>query len=114
QIELAKLPAGELPAGLTRVIPGSDDGAVLYVQEPGARVGKRSQHLVVTKDGTELNKVPLAMVRQVVILGNVQVSTQALETLASNDISVMYLTGYGRFVGAFVPAPAKNMLLRQE
>jgi CRISPR-associated protein Cas1 len=114
QIELAKLPAGELPAGLTRVIPGSDDGAVLYVQEPGARVGKRSEHLVVTKDSTELLKTPLATVRQVVILGNVQVSTQALETLAANDIPVMYLTGHGRFVGAFVAAPAKNINLRQD
>jgi CRISPR-associated protein Cas1 len=102
------------PARITQVIPKSDDGAVLYVQEPGARVGKRSEHLTIHKDGVELNRVPLAAVRQVVVFGNVQVSTQALETLATNDIPVMYLTGYGRFVGAFVSAPTKNVLLRQE
>jgi CRISPR-associated protein Cas1 len=102
------------PARITQVIPKSDDGAVLYVQEPGARVGKRSEHLTIHKDGVELNRVPLAAVRQVVVFGNVQVSTQALETLASNDIPVMYLTGYGRFVGSFMPAPSKNVLLRQE
>ena len=47
---------GEGPpaAGLTRVIPQSDDGAVLYLQEPGSHVGKRSEHLIVRKDGAAL------------------------------------------------------------
>ena len=101
------------PPGITRVIPQSDDGAVLYVQEPGAHVGKRSEHLVVRKDGRELSKVPMHAVRQVVICGNVQVSTQALETLAANDIPVVYLTGYGRFLGTFMPAMPKNVGLRE-
>jgi CRISPR-associated protein Cas1 len=101
------------PAGLTRVIPQSDDGAVLYLQEPGSHVGKRSEHLVVRKDGRELSKVPMHAVRQVVVFGNVQVSTQALETLAANDVPVMYLTGHGRFLGSFVPAVPKNVGLRE-
>ena len=42
-----------------------------------------------------------------------QVSTQALDTLASNDIPVSYLTGHGRFVGVFQAAPTKNVMLRQ-
>jgi len=90
---------------LTRVIPQSDDGAVLYLQEPGSSVGKRSEHLVVRKDGAELSRVPLHAVRQVVVVGNVQVSTQALETLVSNDIPVSYVMGHGRFIGTFSPAP---------
>ena len=113
QIGRINLPPGApAPAGLTRVLPQSDDGAVLYLQEPGAFVGKRSDHLVVKKDGTELSRVPLALVRQVVVFGNVQVSTQALECLLSNEVPVMYLTGYGKFVGALVPAPTKNVSLR--
>ncbi|HEX4607229.1 MAG TPA: CRISPR-associated endonuclease Cas1 [Urbifossiella sp.] len=102
----------EVP-GITRVIPGSDDGAVVYVQEPGSHVGKRSEHLVVRKDGQETHRVPIHAVRQVVVFGNVQVSTQALETLVTNDVPVMYLTGYGRFIGAFQPPPAKNVGLRE-
>lgn len=100
-------------AGVTRVIPQSDDGAVLYLQEPGSHVGKRSEHLVVKKDGRELSRVPIHAVRQVVVFGNVQVSTQALETLLTNEVPVVYLTGYGRFVGAFSPPPAKNVSLRE-
>jgi CRISPR-associated protein Cas1 len=101
------------PAGITRVIPASDDGAVLYVQEPGSHVGKRSEHLIVRKDGAELTRAPIHAVRQMVVAGNVQVSTQALETLAANDIPVAYMTGHGRFIGAFVPAGPKNVGLRE-
>ena len=114
QIERARLPEdGSAPAGLTRVIPQSDDGAVLYVQEQGAYVGKRSEHLTIRLEGEELSRVPLALVRQVVVFGRVQLSTQALETLATNEIPVMFLTGYGRFVAALMPAPAKNVSLRE-
>jgi CRISPR-associated protein Cas1 len=40
------------------------------------------------------------------------VSTQALECLASFEVPVSYLTPYGRFVAALMPAPAKNVSLR--
>jgi CRISP-associated protein Cas1 len=105
--------ADEPAAGVTRVIPQSDDGAVLYLQEPGSHVGKRSEHLVVRKDGQEVNRVPIHAVRQVVVFGNVQVSTQALETLLANEVPVVYLSGHGRFIGAFSPPPAKNVSLRE-
>lgn len=104
--------AGKVPE-LKKVIPQTDDGAVLYLQEPGSSVGKRSEHLIVRKDGKELARIPMHAVRQVVVCGNVQVSTQALETLAGNDIAVSYVTGHGRFIGSFVPAPAKNVSLRE-
>ncbi len=113
QVERATLPPEEeAKAGLTRVLPQSDDGAVLYLQEPGSFVGKRSEHLVVKKDGAELQRVPIAAIRQVVVFGNVQVSTQALETLTSCEVPVVYLTGYGKFVAALMPAPTKNVMLR--
>ncbi|HTU18460.1 MAG TPA: CRISPR-associated endonuclease Cas1, partial [Gemmataceae bacterium] len=99
--------------GLTRVLPQSDDGAVLYVQEPGSHVGKRSEHLVVRKDGQEVTRVPMHAIRQLVVFGNVQVSTQALETLVANEIPIAYLTGYGRFIGTFAPAERKNVGLRE-
>lgn len=104
-------PAPSVP-GITRVLPQSDEGAVLYLQEPGSHVGKRSEHLVVRKDGQEISRTPIAAVRQVVVFGNVQVSTQALECLATLEVPVVYLTGHGRFVAALQPAPTKNVALR--
>jgi len=101
------------PPPLTRVIPDSDDGAVLYLQEQGASVGKRSEHLVIKKDGVELSRVPMHCLRQVVVFGNVQLSTQALETLVANDIFVAYLTSHGRFLATFAPVMLKNVGLRE-
>jgi CRISPR-associated protein Cas1 len=101
------------PPGITRVIPQSDDGAVLYLQEPGSHVGKRSEHLIIRKDGKELGRVPLHAVRQVVVFGHVQLSSQALETLVANDIPVSFLSGYGRFIAAVMPPPHKNVSLRE-
>lgn len=108
------LPADISAPGLTRVLPQSPEGAVLYLQEPGSYVGKRGQHLVVQKDGAEINRVPLAVIRQVVVFGHVQLSTPTLECLAFNDIPVVYLTSHGRFVAALQPAPRRNVRLRAE
>ncbi len=97
---------------LPRVIPKNDDKAVLYVHEPGSHVGRRSEHLVVSLKGQEVKRVPIVSVRQVVVFGNVQVSTQALQTLAEADVPVVFLSGYGKFIATVMPAPPKNVALR--
>jgi CRISPR-associated protein Cas1 len=100
------------PAHVSRVIPELDEGAVLYLQEQGSYVGKRSEHLVVSLERQEINRIPLAAVRQVVLFGNVQISTQALETLMQHEVPVVLLSRYGRFIGVLTPAPTKNVMLR--
>jgi CRISPR-associated protein Cas1 len=65
-------PAEEQAAGITRVLPQGADGAVLYLQEQGSVCGKRSEHLVVRKDGTEIQGMPIAGVRLVCVAGNVR------------------------------------------
>jgi CRISP-associated protein Cas1 len=108
----AAAPQETRPAHVSRVIPELDEGAVLYLQEQGSYVGKRSEHLVVSLERQEINRIPLAAVRQVVLFGNVQISTQALETLVQHEIPVVLLSRYGRFIGALTPAPTKNIMLR--
>ena len=103
---------GAAGVALTRVIPLNDEKAVLYLQEPGAHAGRRAEHLVVTIDGKQTNRIPMASIQQVVIFGNVQVSTQMLHTLAEQEIPVSYLTGYGKFVASVMPSPPKNVALR--
>jgi CRISPR-associated protein Cas1 len=99
---------------LPRVIPQNDDKAVLYLHEQGSHIGKRSEHLVVSYRGESINKVPIASIRQVVVFGNVQVSTQALHTLAEAEVPLTFLSFYGKFIAAVVPAPPKNVSLRAD
>jgi CRISPR-associated protein Cas1 len=105
-------PVEESAAGITRVLPQGSEGAVLYLQEQGAYVSKRSEHLIVKKHGAEIQRVPIVGVQQVVIFGNVQISTQALGTLATLGVPLIFMTMYGRFVAAAMPMLAKNVLLR--
>lgn len=100
-------------AKLKPVIPGSDDGAVLYLQEQLSKVGKQSEHLIVKKDDVVINRIPIHAVRQVVVCGNVQLSTQALQTLIENEVQVSYVTAHGKFIGTFTAAPAKCVSLRE-
>ena len=65
------------------------------------------------KDDKEISRIPIHAVRQVVVCGNVQVSTQALQTLIENEVPVAYVTSHGKFIGNFTPAPAKNVGLRE-
>jgi CRISP-associated protein Cas1 len=97
---------------LTRVIPHNDEKAVLYLHESGAHVGRRGAHLVVTLQGQMVGRVPIVAIRQVVLFGNVQLSTQALHTLAEAEIPLAFLSAYGKFIAAVVPPPPKNVALR--
>lgn len=99
---------------LVRVLPQSSQGAVLYLQAQGSHVGKKGEHLIVKQHSEEINRVPIAALSQVVVFGNVQVSTQALECLAANEVPVVFLTSHGRFLAALMTAPSKNVLLRAD
>ncbi len=50
-------------AALVRVVAQNDDRAVLYLSEQGAHVGCRSAHLVATRHGETLARVPIASIR---------------------------------------------------
>ncbi len=104
---------GVEPTAITRVIPGSDSGTVLYIHEPGSHVDRHNEHLVVRKDHKEISKVPMYAIRQLVLFGNVQISPQALQSLIENEIGIALLTGHAKFIGMVQPAPAKNVNLRE-
>ncbi|MFQ5858174.1 MAG: CRISPR-associated endonuclease Cas1 [Anaerolineae bacterium] len=66
--------------------------ATVYVREQGAVVRKRGERIVVTKNGSELEDVPLIHVDQLVVLGNVQVTTPAAAALMSAGVDVAFFT----------------------
>jgi CRISPR-associated protein Cas1 len=55
------------------------------------------------RDGAKLKEVPLAGVESLTVVGGVQVSTQAVQTLADRGIPVAFLTGAGRTVAVIDP-----------
>lgn len=82
-----------------RLYPAREDAVPFYVQEQGARIGKSRKVLTVRKDGKELARVRLKDVSQVVLCGNVQISTQTVRLCCEAEVPVVYLSTGHWFYG---------------
>lgn len=75
-----------------RLYPARDDALPLYVQEQGARVGKRGGVLIVQKSDAEIGRGRLKDVSQVVLCGNVSISAQTVQLLCEAAIPIVHLS----------------------
>src|SRR5581483_8952651 len=83
-----------------RLVPARDDATPLYVQEQGATVGKSGERLV--------------DVSQVSVYGNVQVTAQAIRSLAEREIPVFHHTYGGWLAAVTTGIHSRNVELRVE
>jgi CRISP-associated protein Cas1 len=86
-------------AAVRRLYPSKDDALPFYVQEQGARVGKRGTVLVVKKDEEELGTARLKDISQLVLCGNVSISAQTVQILCEASIPVVHLSRGHWFYG---------------
>jgi len=89
----------EAPTMIRRLYPPRPDATPLYVQEQGAYVSKSGNSLVVKVDGAVATRVGIKDVSQLVLCGNIQVSTQTLHLLCESDVPVCYLSSGMWFYG---------------
>jgi CRISPR-associated protein Cas1 len=87
----------------------------LYVTTQGAKLRYRRRRLVVEKDDEVIASVPSIHVDEVLVMGNVSVTTPALGFLLGNDLPVTFMTIRGRYKGRLVgPSGGQGRLrLRQ-
>lgn len=97
---------------IDRVIPQSYDSGILYVQDQGASIIKKGEYLEIFKKDGEKERIPLQTVREVVLFGNVNITTQAQNTLINMGINLTFLSSHGKFQAVLMPAPQKNITLR--
>lgn len=84
----------------------------LYLNSQGMRVGK-SGEVIQVRDGDELKQeVRLGEVSQINLLGNIQVSTQAVQAFCSAEVPVCYFSQGGWFYGITSGLNARNVFLR--
>lgn len=84
----------------------------LYVLEQGAKLNRDGRRIIVSKDGETLAQVAVIQVSQVVLFGNIQVTTPALRLLLDEGVEVVLLSEEGRFYGRLVGAPGGHGALR--
>jgi CRISPR-associated protein Cas1 len=84
----------------------------LYIQQFSAKLAKNGDVLEITKDGTPLASARVREVSQVVIMGNVYVTTPCLQHLMQRDIPVTWHSYAGWFFGHSLGNGHKNVELR--
>lgn len=87
--------------------------ACLYVIEQGAEVTKQGNRLVVKKFGTELESLPAFKVEQLILMGNIQITSQAIKFLLTEGIDTVFMTVNGKYRGRLVSTFSKNIDLRR-
>ena len=88
--------------------PAHDDGEVLVVQTPGARVGVRGERLIVTHERETLAAMPGRQVRAVYLYGAVQLTAQAVATCLDLRIGVAWFSAAGRYLGSLQGLPTSG------
>ena len=85
----------------------------LYVAEQGTVVRRSGTRVVVTKKEATLLDVPVVRLQGVLVYGNVQVSTQALRNLLTENVWVSFFTRNGQYRGRLQPPSERGGRLRR-
>jgi len=103
---------GDMPA-LRKLIPTNDDALPLYIQTPGAKLGKDGECLKVKDHDDVIGEARLVETSQVVLYGAVQVSTQVVQELCKRNIPLVYCSSGGWFYGMTTGLLHKHVELRR-
>jgi CRISP-associated protein Cas1 len=85
----------------------------LYLNSQGVRVGKSGAVLQVKEDKAVLQEVRIGEICQVSLMGNVQLSTQAVQALCEAEVPICYFSMGGWFYGITTGLNQKNVFLRR-
>lgn len=107
-------PHGGEPPAFRKLIPTNDDALPLYVQTPGAKVGKDGECLKVKDHDEVIGEARLVETSQVVLYGAVQVSTQVVQELCKRNIPLVYCSSGGWFYGMTTGLLHKHVELRRQ
>lgn len=109
-----KPPASEgLRKQVRQLMTPRDDLKPLYLNTQGFRVGKSGEVLQVKDKDKTVQEVRIGEICQVNLLGNVQISTQAVQSLCEAGVPVSYFSMGGYFYGVTTGMNTKNVALRR-
>ncbi len=97
-----------------KIWPPRDDGIHVVAQTDGVRISVRGKELKVTdKEGESVKDIPLAGVESLSLLGHIQITTQAVHTLADLGIPIAFLSSAGRLVAMVDPLDSVSAEVRR-
>jgi CRISPR-associated protein Cas1 len=88
--------------------------SVVYIREQGAMVRKSGQQLRVMQGEKHLLQIPLANLEQLIIVGNVQLTTPAAILLLKSNIDVVFMSTFGTYQGRLARNESRFAELRHQ
>ncbi|AMV71700.1 type I-C CRISPR-associated endonuclease Cas1c [Desulfuromonas carbonis] len=86
----------------------------LYVTTQGAYLNKEGETVVVNVERETRLRLPIHTLSSIVCFGQVSCSPFLLGHCAEHDVSISFMTGYGKFMARVTGPAAGNVLLRRE
>jgi CRISPR-associated protein Cas1 len=119
--QLMLFAAGEAPAPkkpvlseMRRLMTARDDRKPVYLDTQGLRLGRSGTVLQVKdRDQRLVQELRIPDICQLNIMGNIQVTTQAVQTLCEEEVPICYFSQGGWFYGVTAGLCTKNVFLRQ-
>ncbi|HPU57122.1 MAG TPA: CRISPR-associated endonuclease Cas1 [Verrucomicrobiota bacterium] len=102
------------PALPRRLMAARDDTRPLYLNTPGYRVGCKDEVLAIKDRDKLIQEVRMRDLSHVALFGNVQISTQAIQSLCEREVPLTYFSMGGWFYGITRGHSLKNVFLRME
>lgn len=103
-----------LASEVRRLLPARDDLRPLYFNTQGMHVGVSGGVLKAKLKDKVVQEVRIGEICQLNLLGNVQLTTQAIQTLCQSEIPIAYFSQGGWFYGVTFGLGVKNIYLRRE
>ncbi len=104
------------PAGrelVRQLISPRSDAKAVYLNTQGLRLGKSGEVLQVKDKDSLVQEIRLGEICQVNLMGNIQVTTQATQSLCEAGIPVCYFSLGGWFYGISTGMNTRNIFLRR-
>jgi CRISPR-associated protein Cas1 len=86
----------------------------LYLMQQGAVLAKEDERFVIRKNGVILSKVPALKVDQILVFGNIQITTPAMQFCLREDIPIFLLSSRGRYYGVIESLATDKVLLHRD
>ena len=86
--------------------------SLFYVAHQGAGLSLSRNRLILSRNGKTLSWILLKDIEQLIILGNIRITPQAITALLTKGIDTIFLSIHGQYRGRLLATPGKNILLR--
>jgi len=120
-VQLALFAAGEAAPpkktagreGVRMLMTPRDDLKPVYLDTQGLRIGKSGEVLQVKEKDRLIQEIRIREICQVNLLGNIQLTTQAIQSLCEAEVPICFFSQGGWFYGITHGLGTKNAFLRQ-